>query len=197
MMAAQLERVRVNAFQPEGRFPVATTSHTDDLQKGCGSLPVENVYGNQFDTIRSNKAQGNEGRFKNQKQNDIRKGRKIRGKTQVLGYVPIHIVNLPLEEIKLEKQVEVRVASPIELGETRVSEGCNVNTIQRGVDEMAGDFVKYLQEKLAHLGKRDRQILEPVLRQYKHLFYGIGSRELGCTNQIEHGIETGEARPIC
>jgi len=27
-------------------------------------------------------------------------------------------------------------------------------------------------------------------------FYGLGSRELGCTSQIEHSIETGNARPI-
>jgi hypothetical protein len=27
---------------PEGGLPVATTSHRDDLQAGCGSLPVEN-----------------------------------------------------------------------------------------------------------------------------------------------------------
>jgi len=28
------------------------------------------------------------------------------------------------------------------------------------------------------------------------LFYGLGSQDLGCTSQIEHSIETGDARPI-
>jgi hypothetical protein len=78
----------------------------------------------------------------------MRKGGKIRGKAQVLCYVPIHIVSLSLEEIKLEQQVEVGVACPIQLGETQVSEGCNVNTIQSGTDAVPGDFTKYLREKL-------------------------------------------------
>ena len=28
------------------------------------------------------------------------------------------------------------------------------------------------------------------------MFYGIGSLELGCTSQVEHSIETGDAKPI-
>jgi hypothetical protein len=73
-----------------------------------------------------------------------------------LDYVPIHIVNLSLEEIKLGKQVQVGVATPIELDETQVSEGCNVNITQQGTDTVPGDFERYLQEKLMHLGRRDR-----------------------------------------
>jgi hypothetical protein len=71
-----------------------------------------------------------------------------------------------------------------------------VNVIQREIDAVPGDFEKYLREKLVHLTKRERRVLEPVLRQYKHLFYGIESLELGCTSQVEHGIETGDAKPI-
>jgi len=29
---------------------------------------------------------------------------------------------------------------------------------------------------------KKRNILEAVLWRYEHLFYGLGSRELGCTN---------------
>jgi len=49
---------------------------------------------------------------------------------------------------------------------------------------------------MTHLDKKDRNISEAVLRRYEHLFYGLGSRELWCTSQIEHSIETGDARPI-
>jgi hypothetical protein len=35
-----------------------------------------------------------------------------------------------------------------------------------------------------------------MLRRYKHLFYGLGSNNLGSTSQVEHNIETGDARPI-
>ena len=58
------------------------------------------------------------------------------------------------------------------------------------------EFMNYLEDKLAHLNGKDRYILEPVLRRYKHLFYGLDSTELGCTSQVEHSIDTGEARPI-
>ena len=34
------------------------------------------------------------------------------------------------------------------------------------------------------------------LRRYKHLFYGLGSRQVGCASQVEHAIDTGDARPI-
>jgi hypothetical protein len=58
-------------------------------------------------------------------------------------------------------------------------------------------LLQYLKEKLTHLDKKDRSILEGVLQQYKHLFYGLGSSwELGFTSQIEYSIETGDARPI-
>jgi len=52
-------------------------------------------------------------------------------------------------------------------------------------------FEEYLQEKLAHLGNAERWILGPVLRKYKHLFYGKGSTQLGSTSQVEHSIDRG------
>ena len=57
-------------------------------------------------------------------------------------------------------------------------------------------FENYLRNKLAHLNKQDRYTLEPVLRQYKHLYYGLGNAKLGCTSQVEHSIDTGDARPV-
>jgi hypothetical protein len=36
---------------PEGGLPVATTGHGNDLQAGYSSLPIENGYSNQVDTI--------------------------------------------------------------------------------------------------------------------------------------------------
>ncbi len=58
------------------------------------------------------------------------------------------------------------------------------------------EFDEYLNEKLAHLKNKERRILEPVLRRYCLLFYGIGSSDIGCTSQVQHAIETGDARPI-
>ena len=163
---------------PDDSLQVATISRGKDLLAGSSSLPVENRCGKRADTTQTNKIQIRQGQVQIQSRNDnIKKGKKTSGKPQGLGYVPIHIANLSLEEIKLEKQVQVGVASPIQLPDDVA--GSDVNVILGNVDAVPGDFEKYLRETLAHLEKRDRQVLEPVLRKYKHLFYGIGSLQLG------------------
>ena len=113
----------------------------------------------------------------------------------MLGYVPIQINNLSLEEMKLERQMYIGVVSPISVEKPQVSEGYSINSVARD-NVLSGEFDKFIQDKLKHLGKKDYSVLEPVLRQYKYLFYGLGSTELGSTSQVEHNIETGDARPI-
>ena len=49
----------------------------------------------------------------------------------------------------------------------------------REIDNNENEFRSYLKDNLAHLDKKDRYILEPVLQQYKYLFYGLGSTKLG------------------
>ena len=44
--------------------------------------------------------------------------------------------------------------------------------------------------------ERGSSSIETRVAQYKHLFYGFGSTHLGSTDQAEHSIETGDARPI-
>ena len=114
----------------------------------------------------------------------------------MLGYVPIKVVNLSLEEVQLAKQTYVAVASPIQVKDSQELEGYNVNTVQRESTARQGAFDKYLREKIAHLKEEDLSLLEIALRRYERLFYGIKSEELWCTGQVEQGIETGDARPI-
>lgn len=38
--------------------------------------------------------------------------------------------------------------------------------------------------------------MEVVFRKYRRVFYGLGSTDLGCTSQVEHSIETEDARSI-
>jgi len=189
---------------PEGGLRIATTSQGNDLQAESRSLPVENGYGKQVDTFRINAAQMNKEETKGRiKDKDTRgqnsttyKKENIQRKTQVLGYVPLQVVNLSLEEVELVKQTYAGVASPIKVEETLDLEGYNVNTVRRENTAKQGDFDKYLQKKLAHLEGEDRSMLEAALRRYEHLFYALKSEELGCTSQVEHSIETGDARPI-
>ena len=51
------------------------------------------------------------------------KRKNIQRKAQVLGYVPLHVVNLSLEEVRLGKQTYVVIASPLQVKETQELEG--------------------------------------------------------------------------
>ena len=108
--------------------------------------------------------------------------------------MPIQVANLSLEEVQLNKQRNWG-SSPILTASKRNCERCNVSPIMETSGETVQDFDNYLRGKLAHLTDRERCTLEPVL-QFKHLFYGLGSQQVGCASQVEHAIDTGDARPI-
>jgi hypothetical protein len=181
---------------PGGDAPVAAISHRDDPQTEYSSVPVENRFGNQVETEQKNSAQDKKGQNGSKNVNTLYTRSKNCKRTQVLGYVPIEIANLSLEEVELNKCMYVAVASPIRVNVSQVSKGYDVNPVLRDNDATPGNFENYLREKLTHLPMKDRRVLAPVLRQYKHFFYGMGSVELGSTSQVEHSIETGDARPI-
>jgi hypothetical protein len=73
-----------------------------------------------------------------------------------------------------------------------------VHTVQRRAGNRENDevFEQYLQGKLGYLTGEDYQVLRAVLRKYRHLFYHEGSMEIGCTSQVKHTTETGDARPM-
>jgi hypothetical protein len=48
----------------------------------------------------------------------------------VLGYVPVQIIDLSLEEVEKQKHVTVGVASTIKVSDAQVIEQCTVNSIQ-------------------------------------------------------------------
>jgi hypothetical protein len=83
-----------------------------------------------------------------------------------VGYVPIQIINLSLEEVKLSKHVRVGLASPTETcvgNELAGAQGIRrlVNTVtigkgDKGRSETA--FELYLNEKLGHLTARPTPI---------------------------------------
>ena len=185
----------------------APISHIGGLQAEISSLRVENRTGNYVDTTYFNMTQEDKIEVTGCKRKEIsnlqntrnatqRIPFKQRKKIQVLGYVPIQVVNLSLEEIEQDKYEYVGVASPKQIADTYDCRGYVVNSIGQTHKGMRDEFKDYLREKLEHLDAKDCCILQPVLQRYKHLFYGVGSTELGCSGQVEHSIETGDARPI-
>ena len=73
--------------------------------------------------------------------------------------MPIEITNLSLEEVELEPKTYVGAASPIGIIETQECKRCNVNIINREVNTKQDGFDKYLGEKLAHIQRKDRNLL--------------------------------------
>jgi hypothetical protein len=104
---------------PEGGLSVTATSRGNDLQAEGGSRPVENQFGNQVGTKYDKTTQGDKGQFsgKSRKDNIVNKGKQVEKGIQILGYVPIQVVNLSLEEGELQKQTHIGEASPIGNGD--------------------------------------------------------------------------------
>jgi hypothetical protein len=127
-------------------------------------------------------------------------GKLCKGGRRILGYVPIQILNLSLEEVELPKHMYVGLASPTEpcvAGSQGIDNAVNTVTIgngDKGQSEIV--FELYLNEKLGHLTAQDRNKLEPVLRKYNHIFYQKGSSGIGCTGVVKHKINTGDVQPI-
>jgi hypothetical protein len=57
-------------------------------------------------------------------------------------------------------------------------------------------YNKLLQGKLDHLPQEERQLIEPVLRKYAHVFHDEETNDFKATDVIEHEILVGDARPI-
>ena len=57
-------------------------------------------------------------------------------------------------------------------------------------------YEKLLRNKLDHLSREEKQILEPVLLKYAHVFHDEETNDFKGTNIIEHEILVGDARPI-
>ena len=174
--------------QPEGGPLSSATVPGSDLQEARSSLPVENGFVTHVDTKRNYDGSAEETGQMNKV--DTHKMNKRTGKSKrecVVGFVPIQIVNLSLEEVELHKHTYVGLASPTQNNEIDNPDEREVNVVQRGVsglNDRRRKFDVYLRVKLAHLKGRGRRILLSVLRRYCHLFYRIGSTDIGCTSQV-------------
>jgi hypothetical protein len=49
---------------------------------------------------------------------------------------------------------------------------------------------------LGHLTKQERAVLEPILQNFRHVFYDNEDAKFKSTNLVEHRIITGDTRPI-
>jgi hypothetical protein len=121
------------------------------LQSAESSRPVENEFRNHTDTLRQiERHKGNELKHTGET-SDI--GTRETG-GQIIGYVPIQIVNLSLEEITLTKRMYVGIASPTEPCVRNELERIQVvNELKRkgDKDRDTRNFELYLNRKLEHM----------------------------------------------
>jgi len=118
-----------------GGLPVAATDHRDDLQIRRSPLPVEAGIGTQVDTTHPHVLDKELGQDKfDRKRNSVNESDKWRQphrKIQILGCVPVQVVNLSLEEITLKKSTNIGVASPIQIDISEGDEKCHVSLIEQ------------------------------------------------------------------
>jgi hypothetical protein len=71
----------------------------------------------------------------------------------IVGFVPIHIINLSLEEIKMKKHQSVGTASSTKCSNIEDLPVQEVHTVQKRAGNRENDevFEQYLQGKLGHL----------------------------------------------
>ena len=55
---------------------------------------------------------------------------------------------------------------------------------------------KLLKGKLEHLPQRERQLIEPVLVKYAHVFHDEELNDFKATNVVEFEIPVGDSTPI-
>jgi hypothetical protein len=112
--------------------------------------------------------------------------------------VHVMVVNFSHEEIELQKGTVLGVAEKVSDTLVAAVNDGPVRENRRGTPEVKIDesFQKYLDEKLSHLTREERVVLEPVMIKYRKTFYVEGSNDFPGTNLVEHVIDTGDARPI-
>jgi hypothetical protein len=114
------------------------------------------------------------------------------------------IVNFSHEKIELPKATLLGVAEETsanivaELNDEVKTNSEHSRKLKCGVNTLIEDanFEQYLHHKLGHLTHKERSVMEPVLRKYRHTSHIEGSNDFKGTDLIEHRIITGNAKPI-
>jgi hypothetical protein len=97
---------------------------------------------------------------------------------RTFGFVPLHIANVSLESIELNKGVYVGEAfaifcEDVDCDTEMAYEMHAVQGVEKVTKRTMHKFDEYLQDKLQHLTRNNRELLGAVLTKCRHLFYGI------------------------
>jgi hypothetical protein len=101
------------------------------------------------------------------------------------------VTNFSSEELTITKATVLGVTEEISeplvvrINAGNGSESCFMTSQQRKKRNMAPNQ-KLLQRKLDHLTKEERELIEPVLLEYSHVFCDEESNDFKDTDVIEH-----------
>jgi hypothetical protein len=137
--------------------------------------------------------------------NDLEaKDKAVQGASYSSGTVLLSVANFSDEKLILPKATNLGIAQ--EISENLIvsmDEEKEVRTnsvpsyaLKESHSSKTSKFRDYLDGKLAHLSPEDRDIIEPVLVRYAHIFHDDEDNDFKSTKVIEHSIDTGDARPI-
>ena len=116
-------------------------------------------------------------------------------------YAYVMVANFTDEKLTIPKATVLGVAE--EVGEPEIDRLNAVSGADAGQHEMPQTqkrnevlYHKLLRGKLEHLIQKERQLLEPVLLKYTHVFHDEESNKFKGTNVVEHEILLNDTRPI-
>jgi len=111
------------------------------------------------------------------------------------------LANFSDEELTVPKATVLGVAE--EMSESLVNDINEVQTPAKGEPNKPPRrrknealYQKLLQGKLDHLTEEERQVIEPILWKYAHVFHDEETNDFPGTNIVEHCIPVGDVQPI-
>jgi hypothetical protein len=114
------------------------------------------------------------------------------------------LANFSTEEIELPKGTVLGVAEEVAssvvaaINDRRAPDSSDRKEARCAVytTDQQGKFQAYLDGVLGHLPEKERAVMEPVLRRFRHVFHDEASSKFEGTDLVEHRIITGDAAPI-
>jgi hypothetical protein len=113
-------------------------------------------------------------------------------------FAHVLIVNFSHEEIEVPKATVLGMAEKISESPVAALNDEPTGELNKGSrhTKVVPSFREYLNDKLGHLSREEREAIEPVLLRYRNIFHVQVTNDFKGTDLIEHRIITGNAKPI-
>jgi hypothetical protein len=113
-------------------------------------------------------------------------------------FAHVMIVNFSPEEIALPEATVLGMAEEVSESLVAALNDESTGELNKGSQHTKVDpsFREYLNDKLGHLTREEREAIEPLLFRYRNIFHVLGTNDFKGTDLIEHRIVTGNVKSI-